>query len=124
MRLRVLEAWSGYGRGTIFSRMDFPSRVAMCKRMAAADPGNDGTKENLMEVRLAWFRQALSAWPEGLLYDREPATLEECRRLKSEASDARREDTAGEYRDFLADFEVKADILIGQLKSDEGRCFF
>jgi hypothetical protein len=104
--------------------MDFPTRVAEIKRMVVANPGNEEKRRRLMELRLAWFRQALGAWPDGLLFDREPATLEECRRLKSEATDARREDAAGEYRDFLEDFEVKTDILIGQLKSDEGRCFF
>lgn len=104
--------------------MDFPSRVAEIKRMAAAHPGDGEKWRRLMEVRLAWFRHALTAWPESLLYNLGQADLEECRRLRSEASDARREDAAGEHREFLTDFEVKADILIGQLKSDEGRCFF
>lgn len=103
--------------------MDFPSRVAACKRLAAAAPGEEA-KGRLMALRLDWFRHALSAWPEGLLYDRGPSTLEECLRLRSEAADARRQDVAGEHRDFLEEFGVKVDILIGQLRSDEGRCFF
>lgn len=78
----------------------------------------------LLEALLARFQSALADWPEGLRVDGARADLLQVQRLLGEVKEARGLDMDQLHADFLQAVETKARIMVGQLKSDEGRCFF
>lgn len=77
-----------------------------------------------LEAHLARFRHAVLGWPEGLRSGDGWATLEDVERMKSDVRDCLRLDVRSEDRDFLVAFKTQVNIMIGQLKSDQGLCFF
>ena len=77
-----------------------------------------------MHAGVRRFQHAATAWPEGLYFEGALATLPQVARMKSELQKLRQMDRHDTYRDFLEGFETKLNILIGQLRSDEGKCFF
>lgn len=85
-------------------------------------PG-EPTPSQLQELLNA-FHASESAWPEGLRWDGALADLPTALRLKDLAKTARALDARGEHQDYLDLYESRLNILVGQLKSDEGRCFF
>lgn len=73
---------------------------------------------------LAAFRDSESAWPEGLRWNGALADLPQVLRLKDLVKTARSLDTEGGHAAYLSAYETRLNILVGQLKSDTGRCFF
>lgn len=94
------------------------------KRLLAGDPESGERQRAFLEAVTGWFRHAALDWPEGLRFDHDLATLPQVFRMKGDLQSARTADRDGAHREFLDGFETKLSILIGQLKSDEGRCFF
>lgn len=107
--------------------MSIPSHrhtVAESKRNLVGEPENGDHQRAFLGAVIHWFRHAALDWPEGLRFEDDLATLPQVFRMKSDLQDARAADRDGAHREFLDAFETKLRILIGQLKSDEGRCFF
>ncbi len=94
------------------------------KLYSSGDPENDAQQQSALEASVHRFRRAATRWPEGLLFGEDLATLPQVMSMKSELQSARRMDRQSAYQDFLDGFETKLTILIGQLRSDEGKCFF
>lgn len=107
--------------------MNIPSHrftVDESKRILSADPENRRYQRAFLEAVIKWFRNADLDWPDGLRFDDGLATLPQVYRMRSDLRSARELDREGGYREFLDGFETRLRILVGQLKSDEGRCFF
>lgn len=84
----------------------------------------DEAARRLLKAYLELFRHALEAWPAGILAEGARADLPRCQRMLGEVRQARALDADGIHSGYLNEVETKIRIEIGQLRSDEGRCFF
>lgn len=77
-----------------------------------------------LEAVLRRLRDALRDWPQGVRWGNVPATVEDCLRLRGEARAARALPGAEAQAEFLDRAEARLNTAIGDLRSDEGKCFF
>jgi hypothetical protein len=86
------------------------------------DAGPQGA--DALEAQIAAFREALRDWPEGIRQGNAWATVEDCQAMLGRVKAVRRVAGSEAHGDFLNLLDTRLNINIGQLRSDEGKCFF